>query len=197
MPTLPPRILLFLLVFVSPTSQLLARAADSDPSAEEETGLYAIQPGDVLRISVWQEDNLLREVIVRPDGRISFPLVGEAMAAGRSVQDLQQEISRKLGAYITNPVVTVAVTQLNGNKVYVIGKVNRPGEFAVLRNVDVMQALSMAGGTTTYAALNKIRILRRENGRLVAIPFRYGDVEKGENLDQNILLKAGDVVVVP
>jgi polysaccharide export outer membrane protein len=86
---------------------------------------------------------------------------------------------------------------LSGNIVYVIGKVNRPGAFPILRNVDVMQALSMAGGTSTYAAVNKIKILRREGDKLRAVPFEYGDVEKGEHLEQNIILQAGDVVVVP
>jgi len=161
------------------------------------TGTYQIQPGDILQISVWKEEDLVQEVIVRPDGFISFPLVGEAEAAGRSVDEVRALITERLNKYIPDPVVTVSIGQLTGNRVYVIGKVNRPGEFPMVRYVDVMQALSMAGGTSTYAALNKIKILRRENGRLEAIPFRYGDVEKGENLDQNIVLKPGDVVVVP
>ena len=160
-------------------------------------GSYLIQPGDQLLISVWKEEDLIREVIVRPDGRISFPLAGEVMAAGDSVENLRLLISDRLEKYIPDPVVTVSVRQLSGNVVYVIGKVNRPGEFPIVRDVDVMQALSMGGGTSTYAALNKIKILRRENGKLTAIPFKYGDVEKGEDLEQNIVLKAGDVVVVP
>lgn len=167
----------------------------------QETGAsapgYEIQPGDLLRISVWKEENLNQDVVVRPDGWISFPLVGELRAAGGSVETLRKAIAAKLAKYIPEPVVTVSVAQLSGNKVYVIGKVNRPGEFPVTRFVDVMQALSMAGGTSTYAALNKIKILRRQNGKLEAIPFRYGDIEKGENLEQNIILKAGDTVVVP
>ncbi|TCK19390.1 polysaccharide export outer membrane protein [Thiogranum longum] len=158
---------------------------------------YQIQPGDVLRISVWREENLISDVIVRPDGKITFPLAGEVDAAGGSVESLRNEIMARLQKFIPDPVVTVSVTQLLGNKVYIIGKVNRPGEFPMVRNVDVMQALSMAGGTSTYAALNKIKILRRKNGSLMAIPFEYGEVEKGKNLDQNIILHAGDVVVVP
>ncbi len=177
-----------LLSFASPVS-----FAASDSVVDQ----YQLQPGDVLMVSVWKEENLNSEVIVRPDGRISFPLVGEAQASGNSVEALRKVITEQLKKYIPDPVVTVSVRQLLGNKVYVIGKVNRPGEFQALRNVDVMQALSTAGGTSTYAALNKIKILRRENGKLRAIPFRYGDVEKGEDLEQNIILKAGDVVVVP
>ena len=187
--------ILLLVLFLTVTGFQSARslAADTDSPVSQ----YEIQPGDILMVSVWKEDDLSREVIVRPDGWISFPLVGEAQAAGNSVNSLRLLIAEKLKKYIPDPVVTVAINQLSGNRVYVIGKVNRPGELAVLRNVDVMQALSMAGGTSTYAALNKIKILRRENGALSAIPFKYGDVEKGEDLEQNIILKAGDVVVVP
>jgi polysaccharide export outer membrane protein len=166
--------------------------------AQQADELYSINPGDVLSVSVWKEEDLNQEVIVRPDGYISFPLVGEAKAAGSSIEALRKLITQRITKYIPDPVVTVSIRQLSGNKVYVIGKVNKPGEFVVLRNVDVMQALSMAGGTSTYAALNKIKILRRESsGRLKAISFEYGDVEKGNNLEQNIVLKAGDVVVVP
>ena len=180
------------LFFVSLTAFSAAiRAAQGDD-------LYSINPGDVLSVSVWKEEDLNQEVIVRPDGYISFPLVGEAKAAGSSIEALRKLITQRITKYIPDPVVTVSIRQLSGNKVYVIGKVNKPGEFVVLRNVDVMQALSMAGGTSTYAALNKIKILRRESsGRLKAISFEYGDVEKGNNLEQNIVLKAGDVVVVP
>ncbi len=159
--------------------------------------LYLLQPGDVLAVSVWKEEDLTTTVIVRPDGRISYPLVGELKAAGTSVESVRDNIVKGLIKYIPDPVVTVSAQQLAGNRVYVIGKVNRPGELQITRNVDVMQALSMAGGTSTYAALNKIKILRRKNGKLEAIPFEYGDVEKGNNLEQNIVLKAGDVVVVP
>jgi len=162
-----------------------------------EIDQYQIQPGDVLTISVWKEEQMIQDVIVRPDGQITFPLAGEVTAAGNSIETLRSEIASRLTKYIPDPVVTVSVRQLAGNKIYVIGKINRPGEFVMVRNVDVMQALSMAGGTSTYAALNKIKILRRKNGELSAIPFKYGDVEKGKNLEQNIILKAGDVVIVP
>jgi len=162
-----------------------------------QTDQYMLQPGDVLLVSVWKEEDLTKEVIVRPDGRITFPLVGEANAAGNSIESVRAVISEKLEKYIPDPVVTVSISQLTGNQIYVIGQVNRPGMFPILRNVDVMQALSMAGGTSTYAALNDIKILRRENGELRAMSFKYAEVEKGKRLEQNILLKAGDVVVVP
>jgi len=166
-------------------------------SAEEVESQYMLQPGDVLQVSVWKEEELTKTVVIRPDGRISFPLAGEITAGAKSVAIVQNEITEKLKKYIPDPVVTVSVGNLAGNIIYVIGKVNRPGAFNSVRNEDVMQALSTAGGTSTYAALNKIKILRRENGVLKALPFKYGEVEKGENMEQNIILKAGDVVVVP
>lgn len=168
--------------------------ADQEVEVVEQ---YAIQPGDVLQVSVWKEEGLIQEVIVRPDGLISFPLAGEVKAGGASVEEVRELITERLKKYIPDPVVTVSVLQLNGNTIFVIGKVNRPGAYPIARNVDVMQALSLAGGTSTYAALNSIKILRRDNGKLNAIPFEYGDVEKGKHLEQNIILKAGDVVVVP
>ena len=178
-------------VFLLLTLSLIVQPARS-------AAAYLIQPGDILLISIWKEEEMNREVIVRPDGMISFPLIGEATAGGKTVQALRDEIAQKLKQYIPEPVVTVSVRQLTGNKIYVLGKVNRPGEFPIVRDVDVMQALSIAGGTSTYAALNKIKILRRKaDGSLTAIPFRYGDVEKGEKLEQNIILQPGDVVVVP
>lgn len=174
---------------------LLPGRLSAESAAPQET--YEIQPGDVLSVSVWKEETLTRDVIVRPDGQITFPLVGEARAAGDTVEHLRQVIAERLTKYIPDPVVTVSIQQLTGNIVYIIGKVNRPGQFPILRNVDVMQALTMAGGTSTYASVDNIKILRRANGKLAAIPFEYSDVEKGKNLEQNIILKAGDVVVVP
>ncbi len=177
---------------------LLLLGLESPASAKDDAyETYAIQPGDVLEISVWKEEDLQREVLVRPDGGLSFPLVGDLHAAGGSVEDLRARIAAGLQKYIPSPVVTVAVKQILGNSVYVIGKVNKPGGFLASRTIDVMQALSMARGMTPFAAVNDIRILRREHGKEAAISFRYGDVERGRHLDQNIILQSGDVVVVP
>ena len=188
----PP--LFAILVFAAGLSGTPAFAeSETVPAAEA----YRIEPGDVLEIAVWREEGLEREVLVRPDGGLSFPLVGNVQASGKSVEQLQAEVSDKLKRFIPDPSVTVAVKQLSGNKIYVIGKVNRPGEFIATRNVDIVQALSMAGGMTPYAAVNKIRVLRRNGDKQSAVPFAYGDIEKGENLEQNLLLRAGDVVVVP
>jgi polysaccharide export outer membrane protein len=169
----------------------------NDASGERDAPVYRLQPGDVLQVSVWREPDLQGEVLVRPDGGLSFPLAGDVTASGKSVEALRQEIAERLKRYLPDPVVTVAVRQIGGNRIYVLGKVNRPGEFAFSRAVDVMQALSLAGGATPFAALNDIVILRRENDRLAAIPFRYGEVERGRSLAQNIVLRSGDTVVVP
>jgi polysaccharide export outer membrane protein len=162
-----------------------------------ETEAYRVQPGDVLTVSVWREADLQAEVLVRPDGGITFPLAGEHMAAGHTVDELRLALEERLRKFIPDPVVTVTVRQIGGNRIYVLGKVNRPGEFPFSKPVDVMQALSLAGGTTAFASLNDIQILRRENGRQVSISFRYAEVERGKALEQNVLLKSGDTVVVP
>lgn len=158
---------------------------------------YTVLPGDVLQVSVWKEPDLQLEVLVRPDSAFSFPLAGDISTQGLSVVDLQKELTKRLSQYISNPVVTVSVTEILGNKIYVIGQVNRPGEFVVNPQVDVMQALSMAGGLTAFAATNDIKILRRTGDQQIAISFKYNDVLKGKDLQQNVVLQSGDIVVVP
>lgn len=172
--------------------------AGNDPANALVVGAdYLIQPGDVLQISVWKEPDLTREVLVRPDGGLSFPLAGDVPAAGNSVPDLEKELANRIRKFIPEAVVTVAMKDARGYRFYVVGRVNRPGEQISPRPIDVMQALALAGGTTTFAALNDIKILRRENGVETSIPFRYGRVQKGKSLKENIILKSGDVVVVP
>jgi polysaccharide biosynthesis/export protein len=158
---------------------------------------YTVKPGDTLTISVWKEPELQGPVLVTPDGAFAFPLVGQVDARGKTVTDLQKVVTERLGKYISDPVVTVSVQDIKGNKVYVIGQVNKPGEFIVNPRVDVMQALSMAGGTTPFASLGNIIILRRSGSQQEALKFDYTDLVKGRNLQQNIELRAGDIVVVP
>ncbi len=175
-------------------------AETTDPKFAESpvaTNVYRIQPGDVLQIAVWKEQDLQGEILVRPDGGISFPLVGDLQAGGVTVADLTATFKQKLTRLIPDPEVVIAIKQIGGNRIYVIGKVNRPGEFTFSKSLDVMQALSMAGGATPFAALNDIRILRREAGQLHALEFRYSEVERGRDLGQNVLLISGDTVVVP
>lgn len=170
---------------------------DTDGPNTVDTRSYQVLPGDVLHVSVWKEEGLDQEVLVRPDGGFSFPLAGDVNAAGRTVEELRAEITDRLARFIPGLVVTVAVRQINGNKIYVLGQVNTPGEFVMNPRLDVMQALSVAGGTTAFASTNDIFVLRREDGRQVALPFQFNDVVRGRNLEQNIQLESGDVVVVP
>jgi polysaccharide export outer membrane protein len=158
---------------------------------------YRLQPGDLVTVSVWKEQDLQREVLVRPDGALSFPLAGEIDVDGKTVEQLRVSLVERLKRYVPDPVVTVAVKAIGGNRVYVLGKVLRPGEFPFSSPIDVMQALSLAGGATSFAQVNDIVILRRENSGQRALQFRYSDVERGKNLQQNILLQSGDTVVVP
>ncbi len=163
----------------------------------DEADAYRIQSGDVLTIAVWKEKELESEVVVRPDGGVSFPLAGDLVAAGGTVEDLRRALDERLRKFIPDPVVTVAVKATTGNRIYVVGKVNRPGDFLLNRPLDVMQALAMAGGATPFAETNDIRVLRREAGKQTVIRVRYDDVAKGHRLEQNVLLRSGDTVVVP
>jgi polysaccharide export outer membrane protein len=158
---------------------------------------YTINPGDLLEISVWKEPDMQRQVLVRPDGAFSFPLSREILAEGRTVEAVRQELTSQLEAYIPDLVVTVTVAEVRGNKIFVFGQVKTPGEFIVNPRVDVIQALSIAGGVTPFAQMNSIKILRRQNGEQTIFQFRYSDIVKGENLEQNILLEVGDIVLVP
>jgi polysaccharide export outer membrane protein len=136
-------------------------------------------------------------VLIRPDGGITFPLVGELHAAGNTVAELTSALEERVRKYVPDAVVTVVVKTAGGSQVFVIGKVNHPGTFPLIGPLDVMQALSLAGGGTPFADLNGIRILRRNDGHQTEIKFRYGQVLHGRHLEQNILLQSGDTVVVP
>lgn len=158
---------------------------------------YHIGAGDILEISVWKEESLSREVIVPPDRIITFPLIGDINISNMTVTNLRKEISKRLQDFVPEATVTVMLHQINSLKAYVIGKVNKPGIFPIDMETTVMQVLAMAGGLNPFAAESKIYILRRENGKMKKIPFDYHEVEKGEDLAQNIILKRGDVIVVP
>jgi polysaccharide biosynthesis/export protein len=158
---------------------------------------YRVGAEDTLLVSVWKDEQLTREVIVRPDGMFSFPLVGDIQAEERTVEDIRGDLVRRLTKYIPNPNVSVAVTKVISYKVYVVGRVNKPGEYVIGHYTDVLQALSLAGGLTPFAAENDIKVMRRVRGEQYALPFRYGDVRKGRDLEQNIILQRGDVVMVP
>lgn len=163
----------------------------------QSTRDYKLQPGDEIEVSVWGEEELQRTVLIRPDGKFAFPMAGEVTAAGRSPLETQVELTRKLLAYIPEAVVTVSVTGFGGNKVYVIGQVQNPGSFVMNPRLNVLQALSLAGGTTTFAALDDIIIIRGTGANQRLIGFAYNKIIRGRNLEQNIELESGDVVVVP
>lgn len=160
--------------------------------------VYRLNPGDKLEITVWEEEKLKQEVVVLPDGTISFPLVGHVAAAGKTTEDLVKVLRERLSKFIPDSEINVRLLAAAGNMIYVTGEVARPGPFMMTRPTDVMQAISMAGGLTKFAKKNSIKVLRREaDGRSKSLPFEYGDVEDGENIESNILLQSGDTIVVP
>jgi len=184
--------LIFGTVLINPASAQNPIGAGEIPGGE-----YEIGPEDLLEIHVWKEKDLQREVLVRPDGWLTFPLVGNLSAKGKTAQQLQEEIATRLRKYIPDPNVSVSVKKVAGYKIFIIGRVNKPGEFVVGRFIDVIQALTLAGGLTPFADDDNIRILRKEEGKETVIMFDYADVKKGRNLEQNIMLKSGDVIIVP
>lgn len=158
---------------------------------------YTLNAGDEIEVSVWKEPELQKLILIRPDGKFSFPLVGEINAVDRTVAQVTSEITTKLKTYIPEPVVSVTVKTIGGNKAFVIGQVNKPGAFDMNPRITVLQALSLAGGMTPFASANNIVIIRRSGNGEQMLPFRYEEVSRGRNLEQNILLEGGDVIVVP
>ncbi len=158
---------------------------------------YRLNPGDILRISVWNEEALQQDVLILPDGTISFPLVGILKAAGRTPGQVQDELKTKLARLIPDPEINLTVRAVEGNDIFIIGKVNRPGRFPMSRPTDVVQALSLAGGFTPYAQVENIQILRRTGNKQQIIRFDYSLVADGKSLESNVLLKSGDTIVVP
>jgi polysaccharide biosynthesis/export protein len=176
---------------------MLLTPAHAQEGASAPPQEYLVNAGDTLEISVWKEPDLQREVLVRPDGGISFPLAGDLPAKGRSVTEIRQDLEQRLTRYIPDLVLTVSVMDVSGNRIFVIGQVVRPGSFVMNPELDVMQALSLAGGTTPFASLRDIRILRREGNQRSAIAFDFTEVARGRSLERNIVLRSGDIVVVP
>ena len=170
------------------SSSASSKSAPADPN-------YVIGAQDVLDISVWKEEQLTKTVPVRPDGKISMPLLNDVQAAGLTPTQLANQITESLKKFVTDPQVTVIVREINSQRVYLLGEVARAGAYPLLPNMTVLQALSSAGGFTQFANLKKIYVLRVENGKQEKFPFNYKHAL--ESPDQNILLKAGDTIVVP
>lgn len=169
-------------------------AADLVPGVGQD---YVIGPGDLLAIEVWKDPALTRTVVVLPDGRISFPLLGEMVAGGRSVADLKKELEGRIQKYVPDTFLTVEVKQSNSMHVYILGRVNNPGRQVLTCNINVLQALAMAGGLNPYAKKRQIRIFRQERGTTAIYPFDYELVTSGDSLKDNIQIQRGDVVFVP
>jgi polysaccharide export outer membrane protein len=164
-------------------------------------GQYVVGPGDVLDISVWKEEALTKQVVVLPDGDIHFPLIGDVRAAGKTVTEIREEIKKLISVYVPEPTLSVDVRQVNSMIIFVIGRVNNSGRFAVNANTNVLQGLAMAGGLNPFAKRNDIKIIRQEGwkgaGKAQTFAFRYDDVAEGRNLEQNIWLQRGDIILVP
>jgi polysaccharide export outer membrane protein len=171
-----------------PDKQL--KAATDDPN-------YIIGPEDELSINVWREPDISSSVPVRPDGRISLPLLNDVQASGLTPMQLGFEIATRLKKFISDPKVTIIVTKVNSQRIYIVGEVTRAGAFPLVPNMTVLEAISSAGGCTIFAKQSKIYILRLENGKEVRLPFNYKEVLGGQKMSQNILLKPGDTIVVP
>jgi polysaccharide export outer membrane protein len=172
-------------------------AKASNPTAVVIDADYKIGPQDVVRIDVWKEPEISRTIPVRPDGKVSLPLLNDVQAAGLTAIQLSNAVHDGLTKYLNNPQVTVTVMEINSRRVYITGEVNRPGALPLLPNMTVLQALSSGGGFTQFAKLKNIYVLRTEDGKQIKLPFNYREVVKGKNQEQNILLLPGDVIVVP
>jgi polysaccharide export outer membrane protein len=181
-------------------SKATPRAAEDQPAAPKaatEDPSYEIGAEDQLNVNVWNEPNVSRTVPVRPDGKISLPLINDVQAVGLTPMQLAMSISEKLKKFIADPQVTVIVTAINSRRYYIVGEMTRAGAFPLLPNMTVLQALSSAGGFSQFAKMKSIYVLRIVDGKSVKYPVNYKDLIKGIHPEQNIVLKPGDTVVVP
>ncbi len=183
--------------WVAQSQQKTNSAVATQPTPPANDTTYIIGPEDVLTIDVWNEKELSGPVPVRPDGKISVPLLNDVQAAGLTPMQLMSSLTERLKKYVSDPTVTVTVTTVNSRKVYILGEVTRPGAFPLVPDMTVLQALTTAGGPTPYAKTSRIYILRSQNGAQNKLAFNYKQVVKGGSPEQNILLKSGDTVVVP
>ncbi len=170
----------------------------SAPSFSQAIPDYQLHPGDKVNIGVYDDPKLLpQDITVTPDGKISYPLVGELQVGGKTVEQVRLEMQTKLKKYVSDPIATVIVTEVKGNVVYVIGQVNKPGAIIMNPTINVLQALSVVGGANPYAKLDGIIVIRSSSGGQRVLTFKYSAVSSGKDLAQNVQLESGDVVVVP
>ncbi len=170
-------------------------ATAADPAAIQA---YKLHAGDRILVGVYDDEKLPpKDIIVAPDGNFAFPMIGEVGAGGKTTAQVRADMETRLKKYISDPIVTIAVTEIRGNVAYVVGQVNKPGQLVMNPGLNVLQAISMSGGTNPYAKLDNIIIIRSSHTGQQVLPFHYGQVSAGKNLEQNIELESGDVVVVP
>lgn len=191
-------LLFFFLTLASLTVQAEERKQNSGQPSATKSEEYTIGAGDILEIIVWKNTELTKILPVRPDGKVSLPLVGEIVAEGKKVKEVTEQLRDAYTRYITDPTITVSVHQVNSMNVYIIGRVNAPGVKPITAKTNVLQGLAMASGLNPFAEGDKIKIFRtKDDGGTSIIEFDYDDVSRGRNLHQNIFLKRGDVIVVP
>jgi polysaccharide biosynthesis/export protein len=177
-----------------PVSSPVTQPTQSTPAAESD---YILGPEDVIEVAVWKEPDLSKTVTVRPDGKLSLPLVGDLQAAGLTAIQLKETIKQALTDYVEDASVSVTVQQINSLKIFIQGEVNQPGVYDLKSNFTVLQAVSLAGGFSQWAKKDRIVIFRKEGERVTSIPVNYDKIISGENQTQNVLLKRGDTIVVP
>lgn len=158
---------------------------------------YLLKEGDSLSISVWGEETLQKEAVVLPDGSITFPLAGRVEVVNAPVTVVEKRLTEKLKTYLPDPQVTVVVSSIKGNQIFILGKVKKPGPVLMSGPMTVMQALSLSGGFDKFADLDAIKVLRNGKNGQVAVPVNYNQLIKGQNLKSNLLLNAGDTILVP
>jgi polysaccharide biosynthesis/export protein len=186
-----------LCLFLCTLALQVVAAQGTGGSEQQQEPLYVIQPNDLLEIFVWKEADLTREVLVRPDGRISFPLVQDLQAAGLNPAELKDQVERKLSTFLSAPEVTIIVKAIQSYKIYVLGKVQKPGEISAPKPVSVLQSLALAGGFQDFAKDQEITVIRTDKKGNKIFNFNYRDVIQGKKAEQNIILRSGDVVNVP
>ncbi len=178
-----------------PEENLPGKNLKETPQKNDDT--YIIGAGDVLAITVWREPSISGTYPVRPDGKITFPLINDIKAQGLTPLKMKEELEKRLKDFIANPIVTVGVQEVNSKNIFILGKVNQPGKYPLLNPTTVLQAIAQAGGLAEWAEGDEIVILRTEGGKQEKIEFDYDEVSKGKRLEQNIFLKPGDTIIVP
>lgn len=181
---------IFFALFLLLTSPVHAVAVD-------KPDVYQLRQGDKILISVWREETLQREVVVLPDGSVTFPLVGRIEVAGLTTPEVEQNIAAKLKKYLSGPIVTVMIVGIDGHRAYVMGKVVHPGSITINGPLTALQAISIAGGFDKFADEDGIKVIREEPDKQEVLPVNYRDIISGKNISTNILLRAGDTLVVP